>query len=1270
PDGSRLFVNYQCGGPGGLGGGHDAIGVFDAVTGAYLTSIVGLANVGGGIVTDGNLIVAQGGDACIAPYYDHVGCPVDGAGITNVIDAVSLTPFAPLPNGNSFSFAPNHAFLIAGGNALQILDYQTRTMVQTIPIAASGLVAFAADGKQFYAPVPGENVLAVISVASAGADLGTPCGAGADCASTLCVDGVCCDGACGGGAADDCQACSVAKGATSNGTCTLLSAAQVCRASAGPCDVAETCTGTSADCPVDQVLSVPVPTTLASAQAGPLGIAVDGTSVYWTNGDDGTVMKVALSGGAPTTLASGQNTPRGIAVDGASVYWAAGNTVMKVALSGGAPTTLASSGQAGPSMGIAVDGTSVYWTNNAYSGTVMKVALSGGAPTTLASGQVAPTGITVDGTSVYWTNYGDSGLLNGAVMKVALSGGVPTTLASAQVHPADIAVDGTNMYWTNAGDPALLNSGTVMKVALSGGAATTLASGQARPNAIAVDGTSVYWTNYLTGNTDTVMKVALSGGVPTTLASAQAGPTGIAVDGTSVYWVNYHDDTVMKVPLAGAICAADGGTEVGPSPDTGPVGSPNGGRCTSGTTCASGHCSDGVCCDNACGGDDATDCQACSVATGATSNGTCAPLSSSHVCRASTGACDIAETCDGTSAACPANQLAPAGQVCRPLAGACDVTEKCSGGTADCPPDAFAAIGTVCHTGTAPCESTEVCTGDAICPPASPPPPSCNFMVKYTGTRLLMANANGTATPGKRRDDTRTTSAPSTVQITETSPFNNSHNADAFSVVDQGATMTVSTRLAGVAALGRLSGTVQSESSTDIMSSVNPTTTFGRGLETMEWWDEVTVTSPTLPAGTGVQFLAQLDLDSQLGNVGGEVVPAQPAEPAYATATAVVGGTTVLTLTDRITQPLVTRSTTAQVNTRVGDKLVLNGRLQVYAMARLKLQTPVRVTADAGHTAIVRLIPVTSGASYVTASGRGPYVRDATPPVVTIDSPAAGAVVRGAVPVVISARDNASGVARIEAWAATVRLGECRASSCTLNLDTRTLPDGPLSLRATAWDFEGNAAAESRRQLIVDNTPPVFSNVPKSRLIAFATSTAGAKVTYAKPTASDARDGTVAVACVRAPGAQFPVNTTPVTCTATDTRGNTSAATFTVWVQYQAPTDGTFFLRPIRPNGSSIFQIGRPVPVRFKLTGASAGITNLVARLLVTKISNSVEGTAEDTSDETVDDSDMIFKYRSPLTLYAYRWPTRGETQGTFQLRADLGDGVVHQANVSLKAAR
>jgi hypothetical protein len=202
-----------------------------------------------------------------------------------------------------------------------------------------------------------------------------------------------------------------------------------------------------------------------------------------------------------------------------------------------------------------------------------------------------------------------------------------------------------------------------------------------------------------------------------------------------------------------------------------------------------------------------------------------------------------------------------------------------------------------------------------------------------------------------------------------------------------------------------------------------------------------------------------------------------------------------------------------------------------------------------------------------------------------------------------------------------------------------------------------------------DTTPPVWSNVP-ANIVAYATSAGGACVTFTKPKATDAKDGNRPVTCTYASGATFPLNKTTVTCTASDNCGNGTSVSFTVWVKVQAPTDGTFFLKPIVSNGSSIFHIGRPVPVRFDLIGASAGITNLVARFSFTKISNTIQGTVDDTSDETVDDADNLFKYKSGAGIYQYRWRTKDQTQGTFLLKADLGDGITHQINVSLRPAQ
>lgn len=83
-------------------------------------------------------------------------------------------------------------------------------------------------------------------------DNGVACSKAAACASGSCVDGVCCDQACGGNDPDDCQACSVAKGARADGQCTVLTPTAVCRPAAGACDLAETCDGAGTQCPSDE----------------------------------------------------------------------------------------------------------------------------------------------------------------------------------------------------------------------------------------------------------------------------------------------------------------------------------------------------------------------------------------------------------------------------------------------------------------------------------------------------------------------------------------------------------------------------------------------------------------------------------------------------------------------------------------------------------------------------------------------------------------------------------------------------------------------------------------------------------------------------------------------------------------------------------------------------------------------------------------------------------------------------------------------------------
>src|SRR5262245_37986081 len=132
-----------------------------------------------------------------------------------------------------------------------------------------------------------------------------------------------------------------------------------------------------------------------------------------------------------------------------------------------------------------------------------------------------------------------------------------------------------------------------------------------------------------------------------------------------------------------ADCPADG---FAPS-TTSCTGTSNGGACDGTDSCdGAGHCKDGF-------------------------------LSSTTTCRAAAGECDVAESCTGTSGACPADGFKPETTSCTGTSngGACDGTDSCDG-AGHCK-DGFLSSTTIFRAAAGECDVAESCTGSSgACP--------------------------------------------------------------------------------------------------------------------------------------------------------------------------------------------------------------------------------------------------------------------------------------------------------------------------------------------------------------------------------------------------------------------------------------------------------------------------------------------------------------------------------------------------------------------------
>jgi hypothetical protein len=115
-----------------------------------------------------------------------------------------------------------------------------------------------------------------------------------------------------------------------------------------------------------------------------------------------------------------------------------------------------------------------------------------------------------------------------------------------------------------------------------------------------------------------------------------------------------------------------------------------------------------------------------------------------------------------------------------------------------------------------------------------------------------------------------------------------------------------------------------------------------------------------------------------------------------------------------------------------------------------------------------------------------------------------------------------------------------------------TFSFGTTTVNCSAVDSRSNTATGSFTVTVQDTTPPSIS--PMANILVHTTNELGAPVNYSSPTTSDLVDGAGLATCIPPSGTMFPAGDTTVTCTATDSHGNTASITFNVHVNYRPAT--------------------------------------------------------------------------------------------------------------------
>ncbi|MEZ4439288.1 MAG: hypothetical protein R3B72_09375 [Polyangiaceae bacterium] len=195
-----------------------------------------------------------------------------------------------------------------------------------------------------------------------------------------------------------------------------------------------------------------LPTTLADdGYVGWYGdISVDETHVYYRH-DCRYLARVPKKGGASETIAAAEGCLGGFTLHEDDVYFYDfdDGSVARVAKSGGPVTTLVegaqarAGGESGPANGIAVGDGQVYWVSDEL-GRIAKVATTGGPMSVVAEGLDGVDDVIVGDGFVYWSE-------DDRVARAPLGGGpvADITAELTSIAPMALALDDARLYFTD-----------------------------------------------------------------------------------------------------------------------------------------------------------------------------------------------------------------------------------------------------------------------------------------------------------------------------------------------------------------------------------------------------------------------------------------------------------------------------------------------------------------------------------------------------------------------------------------------------------------------------------------------------------------------------------------------------------------------------------------------------------------------------------------------------------------------------------------------------